>query len=1223
MSHAPTIRAFLLGCVALGLALWGQRVLATDAYVEAGILYGAALLLFVGALPRLQFQTPLLVARREATTRPPWIQIALLLIGLLLGVIALQRIENVERPPLIFWQLHLASVAVFMLGAWLLDWQRLPSFSFRGDELRTRWRQQAPQLLALAVILLVAIVFRLWRFTELPFGTWYDEAENALQALRILETPGYYPIFVNSIHAPAHYLYLIATAFHYADVSTESVRLVSVVMGIGTVAAGYLVGRELFGRAAGLILAFLLAVSRWQVNFSRIGMYNASTPLFALLTVGFLLRAFRSGRYRDYMLAGAALGLGLCFYAAFQLFVAAVGLFVLLLLLCVRGFWRRHWSGLAIFAGMVLLIIAPVLKFAYEKPEMYFERTRDTSIFANKQPEERIPALLENTRKHLLMFNYWGDPNGRHNLPARPMLDPYSAALFVLGVGITIWRLFRPPGRLHALFLLLWLGITLLGGILSLDFEAPQSLRAIGSQPVAYLLASLPLVALWQTWRQQGGRYFPNAVAVPLCALLLVTGYSNFHTYFFEQANDFASWNAFSTPETIAAERLKTLSPDTDAYVISFFHGHPTLNFLARGVKPYHRLETTDHLPLPWNADRSIALIINADSRSLFAEAQRYYPNAYFEEIKPPFGGPTVIYYALLSPQDLASVQGLTARYFSDSEWTEPALLTRQEPELLADWESDAPLPLPFSAEWQGVLRAESYGPYQFFLQTPDYAELYIGEERILAGTDFQSAGLVLAQGNHNLRVRAKGGSGTISLSWRPPDRSAEIIPARTLYVPPVASNGLLGRYFSNGEWQGPEAFAKIDPQLKLYFHVPTLARPYTVEWLGKIAIPQNGLYRFGLESIDESTLWIDEQLITEATERNIYTEGSVELTAGLHDLRIRYTDRTDHTHINFYWVPPGMHQQIVPSAVLFPPQANYERITLPSLSALAFDAGVPAPPAVLDTPLTGYFSVLDETLTTPRGLAAGLDGTLFVAESTTGRVLHLAGDGQLLAEVTHPTRPFIEPFDLAVDRLGQLYVLDASQGSITIFDGQGNYLRDLPVTEIGLERARGLFVDEQGRIWVAHTPAGRVIALDQSGAVVQDIAVWPGADSQPVDIVVGTDGTIFVTDAALHKLVRFAPDGRRLLAWDIPVTNSLDGSHLAVDGAGLLYLTQPEMATVAQLSPEGEQIGLWLLHNMARAGSIKPIGITVDELGNVWVADVAGGQIVQIKPQSDEIQDE
>lgn len=158
----------------------------------------------------------------------------------------------------------------------------------------------------------------------------------------------------------------------------------------------------------------------------------------------------------------------------------------------------------------MLLVVAPVVKFAYEKPDVYFERTRDTSIFANKTPEERLPALLENVRKHLLMFNYWGDPNGRHNLPGAPMLDTYTGALWVLGLGLTLWRIGRGPGRARALLLPLWFAITLLGGILSLDFEAPQSLRAIGSQPAVYLLAVAPLAALWQAWRREGGTLFPK-----------------------------------------------------------------------------------------------------------------------------------------------------------------------------------------------------------------------------------------------------------------------------------------------------------------------------------------------------------------------------------------------------------------------------------------------------------------------------------------------------------------------------------------------------------------------------------------------------------------------------------------------------------------------------------------------------------------------------------------
>jgi streptogramin lyase len=142
------------------------------------------------------------------------------------------------------------------------------------------------------------------------------------------------------------------------------------------------------------------------------------------------------------------------------------------------------------------------------------------------------------------------------------------------------------------------------------------------------------------------------------------------------------------------------------------------------------------------------------------------------------------------------------------------------------------------------------------------------------------------------------------------------------------------------------------------------------------------------------------------------------------------------------------------------------------------------------------------------------------------------------------------------------------------------------------------------------------VVALDQAGQVVQEIPVWAGQASQPVDVAVGNDGTIFVTDAGLHKLVHFDASGRRLLAWEIPVANTLDGSHLAVDARGRLYLTQPEKAQIAQLTPDGEQIGVWTLNQLSAGRAVKPVGVAVDPTGKVWSADSAGGNVFVVEPK-------
>ncbi len=1200
----------LWGALAVGMAIAAQQfVIRGDEQMGIG-LYALAVVIGVLAPYRSQAGLSIGLVNKRVWLRPAWAGLLIGLVAIGLAIFSIPRFQE-EPTPGGAWWLHIASLLAFVIAVALLDRFWIGERAEVVDEEKRPW--SLTEATALVLIVLLGAALRLYRLGDIPFGTWYDEASAGLQALRMLAEPLFRPIFDGTIQSPSHYVYMVAASFKLFDVSTASIRLASAVMGIATVPAAYLAGREFFGRRLmGLVLAFLLAVSSWDVNFSRIGMFNIATPLFQLLALGLLLRGLRTQRLLHYALAGLSLGFGLAFYRVFQIFLPVIGIFFLHAAIARRQMLRRSWMGwLLVGLGLVLAIL-PVLVFAYEQPDAFLSRTQDTYIFTGKAPDERIPALLENVRKHVLMFNYQGDPNGRHNFPGDPMLDPIVGALMVLGLALSLRRFWQPTRFL----LLAWMVIMLLGGILSLDFEAPQSLRAIGTLPVAYLLAVVPIDALWHSWRQTrfGGR-FPRLFVWPLLALLVYVGVLNVNKYFVRQAGDFAVWNAHSTPETIAANFLKNEGDNADFYIISFLTNHPTVNFLARGHGEIHRLETTDRFPLRVAADRDVVLIMNAESRSLYEDARRFYPDATFKEIQPDFGGDVVIYYVRLTPDDINSLQGLNATYYSTPDWSGDPILARRDSTVAFDWSDDPPVAGPFSVEWKGTLNVVKYGPYRLTLRAPAEAELYLNEDMLLSGSGELTADLVLAQGNHAIRLRAVGGAGPLELLWQAPGSAMEIIPTQALYVPPVTNNGLLGNYYANGNWAEPRALAQIDPTLNLYFHVPMLPRPYTVEWIGKIHIAAPGFYRFGLESIDESSLFIDGQLVTEAVVDNQYTEGSIELGEGLHDIRVRFGDRTGHTHINLYWSPPGRGQSIVPAAVLFPPQGNYEYIELADADTIFAE---PVSQSADIAGIAGDFPRISVAahsvpvdLTQPRGLAISADGaTLYVADAKT--VLVMDSSGKVQKRVQQGSVRFQEVSDLAVGPDGELFVLDAGNGRVSVLDADGAYLRDLPINESYSGRSRGLFVDSANHVWIANTPNGQVAAFDQNGTLLQSFPLAPGQETQPVDVAVTSDGIIYATDVVSNQLFQIKVGSTLRQAWNIPVANSGDGPHLAVGSGDTLYISAPEMGLILNLTPDGERRA-WAVPWRTDVPP-KLVGIAAGPDGQIWAIDSSGGLLLSTK---------
>lgn len=158
----------------------------------------------------------------------------------------------------------------------------------------TRW-------LVLLAILSIAIILRFWHLASLPPGFYYGEAYEGLQGWQIFTDPAYRPIFLtgNGGVPPlnAYAQALMFGLFHLFGQETGplTVRMTSASFGVLGVLALYGLARELqkldaqnsrLSVAFPLFAAASLAVMRWHIHFSRIGIEPILVPFIWLARCG-------------------------------------------------------------------------------------------------------------------------------------------------------------------------------------------------------------------------------------------------------------------------------------------------------------------------------------------------------------------------------------------------------------------------------------------------------------------------------------------------------------------------------------------------------------------------------------------------------------------------------------------------------------------------------------------------------------------------------------------------------------------------------------------------------------------------------------------------------------------------------------------------------------------------------------------------------------------------
>jgi mannosyltransferase len=377
----------------------------------------------------------------------------------------------------------------------------------------------------LLAILLLAAFLRFYHLGAQSF--WNDEGNSARLSERTVDL--IIEGTASDIHPPGYYLLL-----HYWRAifghSEFALRALSAVAGLALVLFTYLLGRQLFGKATGLMAAFLGAISPFAIYYSQEARMYALLAALAAASTYLLLRILnlqslvsskRTVTFVAYVLIAAA---GLYTQYAFPFILLVHNLvFAVWWLAVARGSVAR-WHWLAVWIGVQVAVVALYL------PWLPIALRSVTGWPTAGQVYALVPALL-NVMRWLTVGN---------------TLELENAGPALIGAGALLlaglWPRKRQRFGVVSLALYLLLPIALIF-ILDLYKEAWLKFLIVVLPPFHLLIARGIVNLAWlvgRDWRLEIGRFrIPNLqslISLVILILASIAVFPSLHNLYFDSA---------------------------------------------------------------------------------------------------------------------------------------------------------------------------------------------------------------------------------------------------------------------------------------------------------------------------------------------------------------------------------------------------------------------------------------------------------------------------------------------------------------------------------------------------------------------------------------------------------------------------------------------------------------------------------------------------------------
>ncbi|HSA11776.1 MAG TPA: hypothetical protein P5205_15555 [Candidatus Paceibacterota bacterium] len=305
-------------------------------------------------------------------------------------------------------------------------------------------------------------------------------------------------------------------------------------------------------------------------------------------------------------------------------------------------------------------------------------------------------------------------------------------------------------------------------------------------------------------------------------------------------------------------------------------------------------------------------------------------------------------------------------------------------------------------------------------------------------------------------------------------------------------------------------------------------------------------------------------------------------------------------------------------------------------------------------------------TFSTPSGAAVDSSRNIYVADAASsiirvvnsqGYVSTLAGNPGINGSVDGigSEALFYGPSGVAVDSVGNVYVADTTNHTIRYINWDGEVVtmagipgnpgsNDGPMETARFKYPSGVAVDSNGTVYVADRDnhSIRMVTFWGEVSTVAGLAGAAGAAdgtnsaarfNHPCGVAVDGAGVLYVADRDNHTVRKIVPQGDDWVVTTLVgraqtvgtadgmggLASFLEPCGVAVDSAGNLYVTERLGYTVRKITPAGEVTTL--AGHTKSAGSLdgtgpgawfnKPLGVAVDDRGEVYVAD-SGNNIIR-----------